>query len=388
MTSANPKILITGSDGFVAKNLILTLKEKNNFDLIFFNKSNTTEDLKAFIMSSNFIIHLAGENRPINEEDFYNVNHGLTKLVCEIAKSTGKKIPILFFSSMQESLDNLYGKSKKQGEQQVIKYNKETGNKVIVYRPPGIFGKWCKPNYNSVVATFCNNIANNETIKVNDENKNLDLVYIDDLVKLVIGDLNDFFNLDKISQDFKNKIVWKEIFPLHQITLGQLANKIKSFKDSRESLIIGKVGIGLDRALYSTYLTYLPKDQFSYKVESHIDERGSFVEMLKTENSGQFSFFTAHPGVTRGGHYHHSKTEKFLVIQGHAKYGFRNIDTNEYFEINTKGDQNLIVETIPGWSHDITNIGKDSLIVMLWANEIFDRSNPDTFASEVLNEKT
>lgn len=387
MATPRLKILITGSNGFVAKNIILSLEEKNDFDLVFYNRNNSFDQLEKLIITSDFIIHLAGENRPKNEIDFYNVNQGLTKSICEIAKHSKKNIPIIFFSSIQAKLDNSYGKSKKKGEELIIKYNKETGNKVYIYRPNGIFGKWCKPNYNSVVATFCNNIANNLPIKISDESNLLNIVYIDDIVKFVIKDLRDHFNSIDIKKS-ENEVIWVEVEPVYQITLGNLAKKIKSFRDSRTSLIIDNVGTGLDRALYSTYLTYLPKDKFSYEVKSHSDERGVFVEMLKTQDSGQFSFFTAYPGITRGGHYHHSKTEKFLVIQGEARYRFRNLDTNEYLEINTKEDKNLIVETIPGWSHDITNVGKNNLIVMLWANEIFNPSEPDTFLSEVFNEET
>ena len=387
MATPRLKILITGSNGFVAKNIILSLEEKNEFDLVFYNRNNSFDQLEKLIITSDFIIHLAGENRPKNEIDFYNVNQGLTKSICEIAKYSKKNIPIIFFSSIQAKLDNSYGKSKKKGEELIIKYNKETGNKVYIYRPNGIFGKWCKPNYNSVVATFCNNIANNLPIKINDESNLLNIVYIDDVVKFVIKDLRDHFNSIDIKKS-ENEVIWVEVEPVYQITLGNLSKKIKSFRDSRTSLIIDNVGTGLDRALYSTYLTYLPKDKFSYEVKSHSDERGVFVEMLKTQDSGQFSFFTAYPGITRGGHYHHSKTEKFLVIQGEARYRFRNLDTNEFFEINTKEDKNLIVETIPGWSHDITNVGKNNLIVMLWANEIFNPSEPDTFLSEVCNEET
>jgi len=386
MQCSKPTILITGSDGFVGKNLVIKLEETNNFNLIYFNRNDTEEDLINGIGSSNFIIHLAGENRPKKEEDFYITNSNLTKSICETAKTTKRKIPIILFSSSQFSLDNPYGKSKKQGEKHIENYYDETGNDVIIYRPPGIFGKWCKPNYNSVVATFCNNIANTIPIKIDKKDEEITLVYIDDVIQSVICDLNNLINVSDSAYKNNGNLIYKKIEPEYKVTLNDLAEMIKSFKKSRNSLIIGKVGLGFERALYSTYLTYLPKDQFSYTVKSHDDERGSFIEMLKTYDSGQFSIFTARPGVTRGGHYHHSKTEKFLIIRGDAKYRFRNLNTNEHFEIVTDGNENLIVETIPGWSHDITNIGKEELIVALWANEIFNPSKPDTYSSEVSNE--
>ena len=242
-----------------------------------------------------------------------------------------------------------------------------------IYRLPGVFGKWAKPNYNSVVSTFCNNIANDIPIKIDDRSMLIDLVFIDDLVELFL------FNLNNI----KEGIFFPKIKKINRISVGELSDQIHKFKESKENLILEKVGSGLTRALYSTYITYLPKSKFIYRLKSHDDKRGSFVEMAKTLNSGQFSYFTAHPGVTRGLHYHHTKTEKFLVIQGNSRFRFKNIITNEYHEIYANGEEPSIVETIPGWSHDIKNIGDSILIVMLWANEIFDLKNPDTFQSEI-----
>jgi UDP-2-acetamido-2,6-beta-L-arabino-hexul-4-ose reductase len=238
---------------------------------------------------------------------------------------------------------------------------------------PGVFGKWCKPNYNSVVATFCDNIASELPIKINDPTTPLNLVYIDDVV-------DEFLRALEAMPDGLSR---GEIEPTYTITIGDLAAQIESFKNCRTSLLSERVGVGLTRALYSTYVSYLPNEKFVYELPNHVDPRGSFVEMLKTPDCGQFSFFTAHPGVTRGGHYHHSKTEKFLVIRGSARFGFRHVLSDETYEVFTSGDNPMIVETVPGWAHDITNVGDDLLVVMLWANEIFQRERPDTIAREV-----
>jgi UDP-2-acetamido-2,6-beta-L-arabino-hexul-4-ose reductase len=240
---------------------------------------------------------------------------------------------------------------------------------------PNVFGKWCKPNYNSAVATFCHNIANNIPVQVNDPSSMIRLVYIDDVI-------SDFCS--KIENHRANKSASPaEIKPIYQITVGELQDQLLAFKESKSNHIIENVGNGLIRALYSTYISYFKPEQFSYSLVKHEDPRGVFVEMLKTKDSGQFSFFSAHPGITRGGHYHHSKNEKFLVVKGSAKFGFRNIVTDEYSELLTSGDEPQVVETVPGWSHDITNIGDDEMFVMLWANEIFDPENPDTIYHKV-----
>jgi len=249
----------------------------------------------------------------------------------------------------------------------------DIGCPVYVYRLPGVFGKWCKPNYNSVVATFCYNISHDLPIQVNNPDFELSLVYIDDVVE-------EFVKVIQGLRDGKKEL---SVQPKYKIKLGDLSTQIQNFKESRDSLITEKVGSGLIRKLYSTYLSYLSPVQFTYSIPLYGDERGMFAEMLKTKDSGQFSFFTAKPGVTRGGHYHHSKTEKFLVVQGRAKFGFRNVVTDETHEIITTSKELKIVETVPGWSHDITNIGTEEIIVMLWANEIFDPDNPDTIAHKV-----
>ena len=246
----------------------------------------------------------------------------------------------------------------------------KTGNPVYVFRLPNVFGKWCKPNYNSAVATFCHNIAFGLPIKINDSSALINLVYVDDVINRFVS----------IMDGALVKEVYCDINPVYEVTVGSLAEKIHGFKASRNTLVTERVGTGLDRALHSTYLSYLPPKDFSYGLVKHGDARGVFVEMLKTKDSGQFSYFSAHPGVTRGGHYHHSKTEKFLVLKGEALFKFRHIMTDEFYELKTSGQEPTVVETVPGWTHDITNIGEDEMFVMLWANEIFDREHPDTFA--------
>lgn len=367
------RILVTGSQGFIGKNLTIRLTELGVHKVTSFDRSSTLDELYSLIDSSDFIFHLAGENRPKDEIDFQRVNVDLTSEICKVIKKIGRKIPLVFASSAQATLKNLYGRSKLAAEEQLEKLHKETNSPITIFRLPGVFGKWCKPNYNSVVATFCNNIANQIPVQINDPNIVIDLAYVDDVV-------NHFINL--ISH-VPESLQFESVSPQYQISLGDLAEQISKFKDSRSSLITERVGTSLNRALYSTYISYLPVNQFTYGLVSHADLRGKFVEMLKTPDCGQFSYFTAHPGVTRGAHYHHTKSEKFLVIKGSALFRFRQILTNEIYEITVDGSEPKVVETIPGWSHDVTNTGEDDLIVMLWANEIFDRQNPDTISAKV-----
>lgn len=366
------RVLVTGSDGFIGKNLIVRLDELN-IPYEVFNRSNTTEDLKSLIKKSDFIIHLAGENRPQNDEDFEIVNSGLTSLICDEICSSKKNIPIIFASSRQAEYDNLYGKSKLGAEIAIKNLEKETGNLSYIYRLPGVFGKWCKPNYNSVVATFCYNISQGMPIQINDTSLKLHLVYIDDVIE-------EFINILKGAKEGRKDF---SVQPEYKITLGDLAKQVEAFKESRDLLITERVGSGFTRKLYSTYLSYILPEHFAYSIPSHGDDRGMFAEMLKTKDSGQFSFFTAKPGITRGGHYHHSKNEKFLVVQGTARFCFRNLVSDETYQITANSEELKIVETIPGWVHDITNVSKRDIVVMLWANEIFDPDSPDTYASSL-----
>jgi UDP-2-acetamido-2,6-beta-L-arabino-hexul-4-ose reductase len=369
----NVKVLVTGSDGFIGKNLMVRLGELEGYEAIAFNRTHSLADLKARIDQCDAVVHLAGVNRPNDVKEFAEGNVDLTTRLCELIAITGRRIPLIVSSSAQASCANPYGESKKMAEEICEKFSLVSGNNVSIFRLPGVFGKWCKPNYNSVVATFCHNIANHLPIQVNDRAALVRLVYVDDVVSAFIR------ILDNAPPGFTRG----KVEPVYEITLGDLVSQIESFRNCRSSLVSEKVGTGFVRALYATYVSYLPPSEFAYDLPKHGDERGIFVEMLKTRDSGQFSFFTAHPGVTRGGHYHHTKTEKFLVIKGEARFGFRNIVSDERYVLITSGDKPRVVETVPGWTHDITNIGKDEMVVMLWANEIFDHQKPDTIACKV-----
>jgi len=364
------KILVTGSDGFISKNLIVHLKY-NKKSVLEFNRTHSYKKLEEMVCESDFIFHLAGINRPKLDEE-YSENINLTEIIIDLCIKLNKNIPILFSSSTQALADNKYGISKKKSENLLINYQKKTGNPVLIYRLENVFGKWCKPNYNSVVATFCNNIANNMEVKINDPETELSLVYIDDVIK-------SFLNNYKNCNGLKNIV----IKPVYKIKLNKLLNKIMAYNQTSKSLILEPVGEGLDRALYSTFLSYLPKSKFSYKLNENKDERGKFVEIIKTKNTGQISFLTAPPGITRGCHFHHSKNEKFILVNGKARIRYRNLITNDTHEIIVDDSNSTVAETIPGWVHDITNIGNEKLIVLVWTNEIFDIENPDTFVEKI-----
>lgn len=366
------RILVTGSRGFIGKNLVVRLKELPGYEVIRFDRGDDVEALPLLLTTVDAVIHLAGENRPQDVNDFVKNNAFLTDVLCQAVSESDREIPLIFASSIQVDLDNPYGQSKRKAEIAVEKLA-DTGNPAIIYRLPGVFGKWCKPNYNSVVATFCHNIANGLPIQISNASTRLRLVYIDDVVSGMIASL----------QAPETGLVQASVQPEYLVTLGDLASQIRAFSECRESLMTERVGAGLSRALYATYVSYLPQEKFSYEVPQYKDSRGVFVEMLKTPDSGQFSFFTAHAGITRGGHYHHTKTEKFLVIKGEALFRFRHLITHELHELRTSGDKPIVVDTIPGWSHDITNVGNEEMVVMLWANEIFDRDKPDTISSEL-----
>jgi len=367
------KVLVTGADGFIGKNLMISLQRNPSIEIIKFTRDCSIDELPSLVEQVDFIFHLAGINRPVDENEFTVGNADLTATICQIIQASGRKIPILLTSSSQAERHNAYGKSKLQAEMHLLNLHMQTDNKVYIYRLPNVFGKWCKPNYNSAVATFCHNISRGLPIQVNDPSAKLNLVHIGAVVSSFIS----------ILSTQPEDQLYVNVAPVYQVTLGELVQQLYKFRDSRESLITEPVGDGFTRVLYATYISYIPPDKFNYGLTKHEDKRGCFVEMLKTRDSGQFSFFTAHPGVTRGGHYHHVKTEKFLVIKGKARFGFRHIVTDEVVEIFTSGEMPEVVETVPGWSHDVTNIGDDELVVMLWANENFDREKPDTVAYKV-----
>ena len=369
------RVLVTGADGFIGKNLLMHLREKDDVEVVTFTREHKVGDFPALLVGVDWVFHLAGVNRSKNPLEFVAGNADLTEQLCSAIKASGKQIPVLYASSIQAEWDNDYGKSKRSAEDALLALQAHTGNSVFIYRLPNVFGKWARPNYNSAVATFCHNIARGLPIQIHDPFATIRLVYVDDVVGSFMSLLSDF---SSSSLCCDNDYV--EIAPEYCISVGELADQLHRFKASRDSLVIEPVGSGLVRALYSTFVSYLPPESFAYEVQQHSDARGTFVEMLKTPDAGQFSFFTAHPGITRGGHYHHSKTEKFLVIQGNACFRFRHMLTGECYEVRTSGRKSEIVETVPGWTHDVTNVGDEDLICMLWANEIFDREKPDTFA--------
>lgn len=374
------KVLITGANGFVGKNLQLRLSERKDVQVVCFTREHRLEQLPGLLRGVDFVFHLAGVNRPQDPGEFAACNADLTLALCEAvagaARTTGTKMPVLHTSSTQAGLDNPYGRSKREAEDALRAAGQDPLVPVHVFRLPNVFGKWCKPNYNSAVATFCHNIARGLPIQINDPQAPVTLVYIDDV-------LDRFIQIMDGADASVGPDGFESVAPQYTVTVGELARKLQSFKDSRISLMTDRVGVGLTRALYSTYVSYLPVESFAYDIPQHADPRGVFVEMLKTPDCGQFSFFTAHPGVTRGGHYHHSKTEKFLVIRGDAKFRFRHMQTGQVHELLTSGARSQIVETVPGWTHDISNVGEGEMVVMLWANEVFDRARPDTFASPV-----
>jgi UDP-2-acetamido-2,6-beta-L-arabino-hexul-4-ose reductase len=371
------KVLITGANGFVGKNLQLHLAERPDVQVMCFTRSDDLAQLPAIIQGVDFVFHLAGVNRPQYPAEFVLGNTDLTQALCKVvstvAETTGKKVPVVYTSSTQAAYENAYGDSKRGAEDALLELQRSHGVPVHVFRLPNVFGKWCKPNYNSVVATFCHNIARGLPIHVNDPAAPVTLVYVDDVIERFLQ-LMDGADAAVDADGFAT------ISPLYTTTVGKLARQFQAFKDSRDTLMTEHVGTGLMRALYATYVSYLPVESFAYTVPQYSDPRGVFVEMLKTPDCGQFSYFTAHPGITRGGHYHHSKTEKFLVIKGQARFKFRHMESGECHELITSGEKAVVVETVPGWTHDITNIGNEEMVVMLWANEVFDRTHPDTFA--------
>lgn len=364
------RVLITGANGFVGKNLIVHLDRRQDVEILTFSRSDDLSALVERVAQADFVFHLAGVNRPQDPEEFKEGNTELTVELCKAIKASGRQIPVVYTSSSQASLDNPYGVSKRGAEEALHTLAQQHGSTVHLLRLPNVFGKWAKPNYNSAVATFCHNIARDLPIQINDPAAVITLVYIDDVIAHFLALMS-------------GEIKGVDVEPQYRVSVGEIADRLRGFKESRNTLITDRVGEGFVRALYSTYLSYLLPERFSYEVPKYADSRGVFVEMLKTPDCGQFSFFTAHPGITRGGHYHHTKTEKFLVIKGRARFGFRHMVSGELHELITEGDKPEIVETVPGWTHDITNVGDDEMIVMLWANEIFDRAHPDTYACQV-----
>ena len=364
------KILVTGAKGFVGKNLISELRNKGYNDIYECHKETTEEELNNYTKDCEFVYHLAGVNRPEKIEEFMEGNFGFTETLLNNLKNNNNKSPILITSSIQAKLDNDYGKSKKAGEDLIFKYGNDLNITTYVYRLPNLFGKWCRPNYNSVIATFCNNIANDLEITINDESKELTLAYIDDVVTEFINCLENKPN--KLDNFCSIPITYTK-------TLGEIANLIKSFKESRTNLLIPDMKDEFSKKLYSTYLSYLKKDDFSYPVKMNVDDRGSFTELFKSVDRGQVSVNIAKPSITKGQHWHHTKNEKFVVVSGKGLIQFRKIDSEEIIEYYVSGDKIEVVDIPVGYTHNIINVGDTDLITVMWFNELFKKDKTDTY---------
>ena len=375
MSNDKKTVLVTGSSGFIGSNIRQKLSEITKYKVITYSRESNAEDLRKHIIEADFIIHLAGENRPLRREDFEIGNTALTKKICglmeECASNDARLRTLIFASSTHAAGNTEYGISKRNAEIEIEKIQNHRAIRSFIFRLPNVFGKWSRPNYNSVVSTFCYNLINGLSLRIDDSNKSLSLTHIDTVCDDFIAIL-DGHGHNHLDSGFCVPSI------VYEITVGELAATLTQFRDSRDTLAVGRTGVGIDRALYSTFMSYFKPEQFSYPLIQRGDERGAFVEMLKTPASGQISYFTAKPGVTRGGHYHHTKTEKFLVVAGKALFKFRHLNSQSYFEKETNGDKPEVVETCPGWVHDITNVGRSTLIVMLWANEVFNAEEPDT----------
>ncbi|MBA4283883.1 MAG: capsular biosynthesis protein [Candidatus Puniceispirillum sp.] len=368
-------ILITGSNGFVGKNLVAELKNQGYTSLMLCNRDTPTEELKEFARRADFIYHLAGVNRPQDVSEFETGNTKFTEELIDMLMGRENPPPIMFSSSIQAELLNPYGKSKKQAENKVLDYAKKNNTNVMIYRFPNLFGKWCKPNYNSVIATFCYNVSREIPIQINDESTEMKIAYIDDVVENLINLLN---NTQSIStEDFYH------VTPTYSITLGRLVKHLESFKNSRHDLSIVQLNNELVKKLYSTYLSYLPEHGFSYELTMHKDERGSFTEFIRTPDRGQVSVNISKPGITKGNHWHHTKNEKFLVVNGKGVIRFRKIDSTEVIEYFVSGEKLEVVDIPVGYTHNIQNLGNQDLVTLMWVNEPFDVTRPDTYYLEV-----
>ena len=368
------KILVTGSKGFIGKNLIAELRNRNYTDIYEYSRDTDSVLLDEYCKDADFVFHLAGVNRPNDQSEFMDGNYGFTSTLLETLKRYQNNCPVMISSSIQANLENPYGISKKAGEDLLFQYSNQTGAKVLVYRFPNVFGKWCKPNYNSVIATFCHNIANDLPINVNNPDVMMSLVYIDDVVEELINALNG--NENTVDNFCEAPVV-------HTITLGEIVDLIYSFKRSRDERTVPDMSNSFSKKLYSTYLSYLPQDQFSYDLKMNVDNRGSFTEFIKTPERGQVSVNISKPGITKGNHWHHTKNEKFLVVSGQGVIRFRKIDSNEVIEYHVSGDKMEVVDIPTGYTHNIENLGNTDMVTIMWANELFDPEKPDTYYLEV-----
>lgn len=387
------KILITGAKGFVGRNLVENLKNirdgkdkthniSSDLEILEYDIDNTLEQLDEFCKKADFVFNLAGVNRPKNKEEFIEGNFGFASTLLENLKKYRNNCPVMLSSSIQATLEGRYagsdyGKSKLAGEELFKEYSKETGAKVLIYRFPNLFGKWCRPNYNSAVATFCNNIANDLPIQVNDRNTELELVYIDDLVQELLRAIENNETRDEYGYCYVPEI--------HRATLGEIVDLLYSFKESRKNLFIPNLTEGsFEKKLYSTYLSYLDPKDFSYKLKMNVDNRGSFTELVKSLDRGQVSINISKPGITKGQHWHNTKTEKFIVVAGTGIIQLRKIGTNEIVEYKVSGEEITVVDMIPGYTHNIINLSEtENLVTVMWCNECFNPERPDTFFEEV-----
>lgn len=368
------KILVTGAQGFMGKNLIAELKNRGYTDIYECGKDIDASMFDEYCKESDFVFHLAGVNRPKDPSEYMDGNFGSTSVLLNNLRKHGNESPVMLASSTQAELHNPYGLSKKASEDLLFQYRNDTGVQTFVYRFPNVFGKWCKPNYNSAVATFCHNIARDMPVTVHDRSAVLNLVYIDDVVEALITCLT---GSRESKQDFLT------VPHVHTITLGNIVDLIYSFRASRKDRVIPDMSDPLTKNLYSTYLSYLPEDQFAYDLQMNVDERGSFTEFLRTPDRGQVSVNILKPGITKGNHWHHTKNEKFLVVSGKGVIRFRKIDSNEVIEYLVSSDKLQVVDIPVGYTHNIENIGDVDMVTVMWANECFDLEKPDTYYLEV-----
>ena len=367
-------ILVTGAYGFIGKNLISELRNRSYYDINEYDQETDPNLLDEYCRVTDFVFHLAGVNRPKEQSEYMKGNFGFTSTMLAALKKYNNTCPVMISSSVQAELDNPYGESKKAGEDLLFEYSKETGARVLVYRFPNVFGKWSRPNYNSAVATFCNNIAHDLPIEVNDPSVAMNLVYIDDVVEELIHSL----------EGEENRIgSFCQVSVVHTSTLGEIVDLIYSFKKSREDKSVPNMSDAFTKKLYSTYLSYLPEDQFSYELKMNVDERGSFTEFLKTLDRGQVSVNVSKPGITKGNHWHHTKNEKYLVVSGKGVVRFRKIDSGETLEYFVSGEKLEVVDIPTGYTHNIENHGDTDMVTIMWANEPFDPEKHDTHYMEV-----
>lgn len=365
-------ILVTGAKGFVGKNLVLKLKNKG-YEVYEYDIDSGMDFLRQSILKTEFVFHLAGVNRPKDEKEFMEGNFGFTKTLLDMLKEENNKAPIVITSSIQAGLENPYGISKKAGEDFLFEYGEKNKVKTFVYRLPNLFGKWCRPNYNSAVATFCNNIARSMPITVSCEENIVNLLYIDDLI-------NAFLKLlDTKDEVIESKREYLKVEPVYSVKLGEIVRLINSFKATRNNFSVPYLAEGFEKKLYSTYLTYLPEEEFSYPLKMNVDERGSFTEFIKTPERGQVSVNISKPGITKGNHWHNTKTEKFMVVSGTGVIQFRRVDSDKIIEYNVSGEKLEVIDIPPGYTHNIINLGEIDLVTLIWVNEPFDNSRPDTY---------